>query len=90
MRRSDFDVIEPGTLLQVGDHFTEGDFEDCKPVEHLLNGVITFRERRGDWIYHEEDPDTPFFITELVGVYAPMELPEFEAESIESIANLFL
>ena len=89
MKKSDFDSIEPGTLLRVGDHFTEGDSEDWKPIEHLLNGVITFRERRNDWIYHEEDPETPFFITELVGVYTPEVLPGFEAASFESIVGLF-
>ena len=89
MRRSDFDHMEPGTLLQVGDHFDEGDFEDCEPAKHLLNGIITFRERRGDWIYHEEVPDTPFFITELVGVYVPNDLPEFESASVDAVLSLF-
>lgn len=68
MTRAEFDGVPRGTQLLVGDKFTSGDDEDTEPVKHLLNGVITLTEVSGEWVCHEEVPDTPFHVSEIVGV----------------------
>lgn len=83
MTKADFENMEPGTLLIVGDRFNEGmDCEDVKTLEYLLNGYITFQRLDGAWVYHYEVPDCPFHISELIGPVCVACLDE-ERESYE-------
>ena len=75
MKRKDFIDITPGTPLLVGSAFKDGsDDSSCDDIRHLLNGIITFDRLNGDWVHHKEVPQTPFHISELVGVFVLQDL----------------